>query len=255
MVKHRALIRRLDAIETLGSITVICADKTGTMTMNQMHVEQVLVFTDGDEKLAARIGASCNRAELPDIGDPTEVALLVHAEETNAPRLRIEAEDVPFTSEAKYMVTSHTVDGKTVKYWKGAPEVIAGFCDESQKKRIHIESQRVSEQGLRVLAVAEGNEGSLRCVGLIALLDPPRPTVREAIARALTAGIRTIMITGDHPATALAIATRIGIRTDGVIDGITLDTMSDHILNDALYKMCVKDVSLERNLLWIKNGR
>ncbi len=239
MIGKNALIRRLDAVETLGNITVICADKTGTMTENRMTVTDVWVHPSYDALLLAQAAASCNRAELPDIGDPTEIALLKHAEGVSAERLPIEEEDVPFTSEAKYMVTTHLMDGKQVKFYKGAPEVIAHFVSESEAKNIRETSDEYSKQGLRVLAVACDSGNGPKAIGLLAMMDPPRQGVRESIELARKAGIRTIMITGDHPATALTIAQNVGIQSSGVVDGTRLETMDTDELKHVLRTVSV----------------
>ncbi len=239
MMKKNALIRRLDAVETLGSITIICADKTGTMTQNRMAVEGLWLPSGQQQNLAIEIAASCNRAELPDIGDPTEVALLVKAEQEGIERLPIADEEVPFTSEAKYMVTLHEKDGKTVRYLKGAPEVIARFLPANDRALILAEAEKFSKAGLRVLAVASGTDGSISCAGLVALMDPPRPGVASAIVEAKQAGIRTMMITGDHPSTALAIARNVGLETDGVIDGEQLEQMDREDLQHAMKRTAV----------------
>jgi Ca2+-transporting ATPase len=239
MAKKHALIRRLDAIETLGSITVICADKTGTMTENRMTVENVWVLDPAEELLLAEAAASCNRAELPAIGDPTEIALLVHANKVGVARLPIDDEEVPFTSEAKYMVTLHVKNNTTVRYIKGAPEVIAGIVKDGSTSELLVRAQEYSASGQRVLAVAVGEKGKERTIGLIAMIDPPRKGVSQAISVARSAGIRTIMITGDHPATALSIAQKIGIETDGVCDGKQIEAMDEEQLKHALKKTSV----------------
>lgn len=225
MSKNRALIRKLDAVETLGSVTLICADKTGTMTENRMKVTEVWAMNGIDPKRLAEAAASCNRAELPDIGDPTEVALLVYAEGLRVPRLPIEEEEVPFTSEAKYMVTTHQVGERTIRFLKGAPEVIARFVPSAASELL-ARSTDYSAMGLRVLAVARDEGRGVEALGLLAMMDPPRKGVAAAIADALSAGIRTIMITGDHPVTALTIAKSVGIKSEGCIEGVELDSMS-----------------------------
>lgn len=239
MAKKKALIRRLDAIETLGSITVICADKTGTMTENRMTVEDVWLLDSSEELLLAEAAASCNRAELPAIGDPTEIALLVHAEKIGATHLPIEDEEVPFTSEAKYMVTTHDKDGTIVRYLKGAPEVIAGIVQDGSGDALLLHAEEFSTMGKRVLAIATGEKGKERTIGLIAMIDPPRAGVSQAIKVAKEAGIRTIMITGDHPATALSIARKIGIDTDEVCDGKAIEIMEEEQLKHTLKKTSV----------------
>ncbi len=239
MIKKNALISRLDAVETLGSVTVICADKTGTMTENRMTVQHIWVPTRGSRQLALEIAASCNRSELPDIGDPTEVALLRQADRDGILRLPLLVEEVPFTSEAKYMVTIHERDAKRLRYLKGAPEVIAYFLSEKERKEVLAESEKLSQQGLRVLAVASGTEGHVQCAGLIAMMDPPRSGVAAAILEAESAGILTIMITGDHPATAFSVSKSVGIVSDGVVDGEMLERMDTEDLQHALKRVSV----------------
>ncbi len=234
MIKKHALIRRLDAVETLGNITVICADKTGTMTENKMKVTDVWVPPFADRSLLIQAAASCNRAELPDIGDPTEIALLVYAKDEGIERLPIALEDVPFTSEEKYMVTSHMKDGKQIKFWKGAPEVIARFIPGADAETLLRNAEDFSKQGLRVLGVASQEGDKPQSLGLICMMDPPRVGVREAIIEASDAGIRTIMITGDHPATALSIGSKVGIKSAGVITGAEMDTMDGDDLKHVL---------------------
>jgi len=230
MVKHHALVRRLDALETLGSVTVICADKTGTITENAMHVVETWTERSADAPLLAQIAASCNRASLPDIGDPTEIGLLAFAKERKAKRLPIDEEQVPFSSEDKYMQTKHG----TRSFLKGAPEVIARLC------RIDVASMQAhtaafAQRGLRVLACAvlDAGKKTPRFVGLIALTDPPRATVKAAIREAERAGIRTIMITGDNLETALAIAGQIGIKGKGML-GEEIDSLKPSALRARL---------------------
>lgn len=239
MAKKHALIRKMDAVETLGAVTVICADKTGTMTQNKMAVQNVWTPLDADHDTALRIASSCNRAELPDIGDPTEVALLKSAAESSVDRLDIDEEEVPFTSEAKYMVTLHTLNGEPVRYMKGAPEVVARFVAPESAKKVLDQADTFSRTGLRVLAVAEGHGEVLRFVGLITMMDPPRVGVHDAILLAKSAGIRTLMITGDHPETALTIARSVGIETSGVITGVQLDSLDDDQLRSELRTVSV----------------
>ena len=207
MVKSNALVRRLESLETLGSVTVICSDKTGTITQNKMTVVDTWLCKGKNKELLAQIGASCNRAQLPDIGDPTEIGLLQFAQELNASRLDITDEQVPFTSEGKYMQTLH---GDQV-FLKGAPEKIVALADGSHDDVLEA-NNTFADKGLRVLACAVKEGDTVELIGLIAMQDPPRPTVKAAIAQSKQAGIRTIMITGDNLRTAKAIAESVGIE-------------------------------------------
>ncbi len=242
MSKIHALVRRLDSIETLGSVSVICADKTGTITQNKMSVCNVWSIEEGNERLVAIIAASCNRAELPDIGDPTEVGLLSYAAGLGVVRMKIEYEEIPFSSELQYMVTRHTEGASKRRFMKGSPEAICSLATTKSPaaEQLLAKANEWSKEGLRVLAVAEGKEETVHLVGLIALQDPPREGVHEAVMKAKGAGIRTIMITGDHPATALAIARKVGIATGpSVITGAELHTMSDLQLEHELQTVSV----------------
>ncbi len=221
MVTRNVLVRRLAALEALGSITLICTDKTGTITQNKMSVVETWLPTGAsskDEDLLIRIAASCNRANA-DLGDPTEVALIQHAEQKGVLRLPIDEELVPFTSEGKHMRTRHGED----EYVKGAPEIVAqlagGDADFIKK------NAEMAARGLRVLACAHGTGKTLKLVGLIAMKDPPRPGVDHAIAEAQRAGIRTVMITGDNAVTAQTVAKSVGIHGK-VMEGAEIDTLT-----------------------------
>lgn len=243
MVKRNALVRRLDALETLGSVTVICSDKTGTITENRMTVTDIWSADQSDEALLVEIAASCNRAQLPNLGDPTEIGLLEYARKKNVKRLRIDEEEVPFTSEEKYMQTRHTSSGLSVtpvSFLKGAPEKIAALCGLKKDHPMWSRNERMAELGLRVLACAyaDKNNDQPRFVGLIAMEDPPRAAVAAAMREAADAGIRTIMITGDNVDTAAAIAKRVGIKGDAVT-GATLDAWSLEELRDKVTTVSV----------------
>ncbi len=226
MIKKNALIRRLDAIETLGNVNVICSDKTGTITENRMKIVQVWLSLGVTEKRLAQIGASCNRALLPNIGDPTELALLRYAEQLKIDRIDIDKEELPFTSENKYMVTIHNDHGKVTKFAKGAPEVVATMLSPSQQEEVLRQNAEMTRNGLRVLAMVYDEGKGYQLAGLMGMLDPPRKGVKEAIALAREAGIRTIMITGDNAETAAFISRDVGISSEGVIDGKALETMN-----------------------------
>ena len=271
MARANALIRRLPAVETLGSVTYICSDKTGTLTENRMRVEEV--WCDGER--VKHIDASrCDRptwsafmsalalsndaraaASGEVLGDPTEVALYeaaahvgVHKDELlkTAPRLA----ELPFDSERSRMTTFHQSDSGLVAYTKGAPESVLPHCDKMLRgdvtvslnaREVTAAVDQMAGDGLRVLAVARRDwpqlpepcdpkhaERHLTFVGLVGLFDPPRPEAKEAVRLCRTAGITPVMITGDHPATARAVAERLGIAAPAsvVLTGRDLERLS-----------------------------
>lgn len=257
MVKRNALLRKLSAVETLGSTSVICSDKTGTLTQDKMTVRRI--YVNGrkievddkpiklDEHLAAllRIAVLCNDAKSLEHevrGDPTERALLVAAaklgiyqEEENLRFPR--TDEIPFTPERKRMTTFH---GK-VAYSKGAPEVILDSCNriyrdgeertltESEREVILEVARDIARDALRVLGFAYGNgESDMVFAGLIGMSDPPRKGAREAIEKCKNAGIKSVMITGDHKLTAIAIASELGLLEKGLaVDGAELDNLTE----------------------------
>ncbi|MDI6655049.1 MAG: calcium-transporting P-type ATPase, PMR1-type [Candidatus Hydrothermarchaeota archaeon] len=257
MVKRNALIRKLPAVETLGSTSVICSDKTGTLTQDKMTVRRIYVNdrkieVEGkpvkpDEHLTMllRIAALCNDAKLLENeirGDPTEGALLVAAakggifqEEENLRFPRVG--EIPFTSERKRMTTLH---GK-VAYSKGAPEVILNSCNriyrdgeekrltKSEREKILGVAKDMAGKALRVLGFAYGEaESGMVFVGLAGMIDPPREEVKEAIEKCRNAGIKSVMITGDHKFTALAIANELGLLEKGLaLDGAEFDKLGE----------------------------
>lgn len=228
MTKKNALVRRLESLETLGSVTVICSDKTGTITQNKMKVVNSHLAKGQDIMFLAQIAASCNRSKLPDIGDPTEIGLLEFGKQQHAKRLDVDEEQVPFTSESKYMQTRH---GDLV-FLKGAPEKIIELSGGDHKEFEEADNTFAST-GLRVLACAVKKGDTITIVGLVAMEDPPRRTVKQAIKEAKTAGIRTIMITGDNVKTAASIAKQVGI-IGKAFHGSEIDQMTDHQLRVAL---------------------
>ncbi len=270
MVKQHALIRRLPAVETLGSVTYICTDKTGTLTQNKMQVEEM--FVDGQllrewkgqansnvwslllKALALSNDASHGQHGKPS-GDPTEVALYVAAVEAGFEKAVLEVDsprllELPFDSDRKRMTTFHKEAQGTVSFTKGAPESVLPLCTGmlTSKGKIAFSvtemlanAERMAADGLRVLAVAyrmwpelpdidqaEKIESNLVLLGLIGMMDPPRHEVKAAVSMCQTAGIVPVMITGDHPATARAIAVRLGIISDGgrVITGPELSQLT-----------------------------
>ncbi len=270
MVRQRALIRRLPAVETLGSVTYICADKTGTLTQNQMRAVELLLGaqlmtpteTGADSELYRLFHtalALCNDA-ISDHrdqvrGDPTEVALYLAAVAAGYERAALEATtprlaEIPFDAERKCMTTLHRHGGAIAAFTKGAPEAVLTACASAmgpggalplQTTRVLERAEQMAAEGLRVLAIAYRTwpampgdlspfvvEDELSFLGLVGLIDPPRPEAREAVAMCRSAGITPVMITGDHPATARAIAAQLGIIADDgeVLTGQRLQALS-----------------------------
>ncbi len=222
LAAQNALIRKLHSVETLGRVSVICTDKTGTLTTGNMRVRELWAEEDQSELL--RIAASCCDAELgvkANTGDPTEIAILIAAAEKkihkdNIEKINERVTTVPFDSERRRMAVTRK-DGIT--YVKGAIESLIPLCtkNSTNSDAALIEAGKMSARGLRVLAIAMGNEGekNLKLIGLIGIADPPRVEVMQAIKEARSAGITLIMITGDHPQTAAAIARELGLVMEG----------------------------------------
>ena len=269
MVKRNALIRRLPAVETLGSASIICSDKTGTLTQNRMTL--VKAYAEGaedcesiGEENSEQIRRLLNWATLccdgsvvvengeeKHIGDPTETAIVLAAHKNGCPKEMLNEQfprlsELPFDSDRKLMSTVNRIDGKNVVIVKGAFDMMASRCIKGDLKRAEALVERMSENALRVLAVAykeidkvpeiptsEELESGLTFLGLVGMIDPPRPEAKEAVAVCRRAGIKPIMITGDHVVTASAIARELGILTEGdrAITGAELDAMSDSELD------------------------
>ena len=260
MSKRNAIIRRLTAVETLGCAQIICSDKTGTLTQNKMTV--VDHFGENEAQLASAM-ALCSDAELDTdgnvTGEPTEAALIVWADKLGLKKYDLKASyprsgEAPFDSGRKMMSTVHTANGQFIQYTKGAPDVIIGKCThylkdgepvpmtEEYKNSILTANKDMADKALRVLACAqkiwteepasydaELLEESLCFLGLCGMIDPVRPEVKDAIVECRGAGIRPIMITGDHVDTAVAIAKELGIITEDTyaITGAQLNDMDD----------------------------
>lgn len=294
MSKRNAVIRRLTAVETLGCTQIICSDKTGTLTQNKMTVTE---FYGEDQKLLASGMALCSDAELGEQnvaeGEPTECALVNYAASLGLmkPALKkqyIRIGEAPFDSKRKMMTTVHkTETGKIVQLTKGAPDIILSQCDyilsggtpvpftEEKKRQVMMENRRMANKALRVLALAmkhhktvpesfepESLEKGMVFVGLTGMIDPVRPEVVDAIVQCRNAGIRPVMITGDHLDTAVAIAKELGVLEDAsqAITGSELDTLTDDELSEAVTKFSVyARVQPEHKVrivkAWKKNGK
>lgn len=238
MAARNAVVRRLPSVETLGSTTVIGSDKTGTLTVNRMTVEKVWTpdGLDDDERASLRTGALTNDATQQDgalIGDAVDVAMAEAALRAGVvdddERGTTVVADMPYEPDLAYSQTLRREDGQLVLHVKGAPEVVVSFCDlhAGEIESILEANQDMGRDGLRVIATATApveeepaggvltTPAGLRFTGLQGMMDPPREGVRESVAQCRDAGIRVMMITGDHPVTASAIASRLGLRGGG----------------------------------------
>ena len=276
MAKEHAIIRKLQAVEGLGSVSIICSDKTGTLTQNKMTVEQYYVnetvipadkidVKDSEQEKLMYFSILCNDSTNVDgveIGDPTETALINLGSKLGLDIQKIRGEypresENPFDSDRKLMSTKHTIDETPIMVVKGAVDVIMGrtasiHCGDEVRaitpediEKIEAQNQSFSREGLRVLGFAYKavsaeeelsleDENNLTFLGLIAMMDPPREESMAAVAECKRAGIRPIMITGDHKVTAAAIAKRIGILEDEseACEGAVIDSMSDEELKN-----------------------
>jgi len=274
LIRHKALVRNLPAVETLGSVTYICTDKTGTLTRNRMSAELFFAANERHRSLPEP-GSNVAWAELGEAmalnndvadrdgkpaGEPTELALFEAADRAGFDKVALELVKprlavIPFDSQRKEMTTLHQSAEGVLAYVKGAPERVLAQCDKSlgldgaaafelafEPEAVLAEATRLANEGYRVLALAkreftalpepleaETTEHDLTFLGLVALIDPPRPETPQAVADCLTAGITPVMITGDHPGTAMAIARRLGITDDAqtMLSGDELEKLSD----------------------------
>lgn len=306
MVKKNAIVKKLPAVETLGSATVICSDKTGTLTQNKMTVEKI--FINGETKELAEYKENinedlkklifanmlCNDTKISTdgklTGDPTETALVDMAFKLDfdpsvydrMPRIQ----EIPFDSDRKLMTTVNEVNGKYIVYTKGGMDELIGICNsyilngeiknniEEYKDIITKNNEQMAKEALRVLACAykeidhkptkedmENIEKDLIFVGMVGMIDPPREEAKIAVEKCKTAGIKTVMITGDHKITATAIAKKLGIleNEDEAITGADLEKMTDEELEKNVRKYSVyARVSPEHKVrivkAWQKNG-
>lgn len=306
MVKKNAIVKKLPAVETLGSATVICSDKTGTLTQNKMTVEKI--FINGETKELAEYKKNinedlkklifanmlCNDTKISTdgklTGDPTETALVDMAFKLDfdpsvydrMPRIQ----EIPFDSDRKLMTTVNEVNGKYIVYTKGGMDELIGICNsyilngeiknniEEYKNMITKNNEQMAKEALRVLACAykeidhkptkedmENIEKDLIFVGMVGMIDPPREEAKIAVEKCKTAGIKTVMITGDHKITATAIAKKLGIleNEDEAITGADLEKMTDEELEKNVRKYSVyARVSPEHKVrivkAWQKNG-
>ena len=254
MAKNNSIVRKLPAVETLGSSKVICSDKTGTLTKNQMTVVETRTITNNTTEFLLELGSMCtdcdiiyDRNKLIVKGEPTEIAIVEGALKQNKnkndlykimPRIN----EIPFDSNRKMMTTIHKIDNGYRIITKGAPDVLLNRCNLSNEKKnkMLLENDNMAKRALRVIAIAykdvntlplklESNfiENGLNFVGLIGMIDPPREGVKEAVETCKKAGIKTVMITGDHIITAKAIAKELNIlsKYDKAITGQELDKM------------------------------
>ena len=277
MVKRGALIRRLPAVETLGGASVICSDKTGTLTQNRMTLTKAYVDGATDVELIGAQNSDAVRQLLSygtlccdgsvifgedteqHIGDPTETAIIVAAHKNGLEKDALNREfvrlgEIPFDSDRKLMTTVNSIGGKTVVIVKGAFDMMAERCVKGDLDAAREMTERMSADALRVLAIgykeidalpdtltSETLENGLIFMGLVGMIDPPRPEAKEAVAVCRRAGIKPVMITGDHVVTATAIAKELGIFVDGdrAITGAELDSMSDSELDAAVESISV----------------
>ncbi|WP_353684226.1 cation-transporting P-type ATPase [Thermodesulfovibrio sp. 3907-1M] len=253
MLKRKALVRTLTAVEALGSITVICTDKTGTITQNKMEVKKIWTVDSQALEMLMKIAYLCNNAKFVDNqykGDPTEVALLKYVKENTGDFVAERVSEIPFDFERKRMTTVNIIDGIKVSLTKGAIETVLPLCNyamingekvemnEEIKEKINTVSHSLMDEGLRVLCFAYSQdepEKDMIFTGLIGLEDPPRPEVKDAIKKCHEAAVRIILITGDASRTAVAISKEIGlVKNPLVIEAEEFHKMSDTELKEKL---------------------
>ena len=297
MVKRNALIRRLPAVETLGSASIICSDKTGTLTQNRMTLKKA--YLDGLEieditynesveiKELLKYGTLCSDGSVifsdegeQHIGDPTETSIVYAAHKNGMTKEALNEENprlatIPFDSDRKLMTSINKIDDKNIVIVKGAFDMLAARCIKGDTDKAKIVTEQMSENALRVLAIAykeiaiipdnltsDEIENGLTFMGLVGMIDPPREEAKVAVATCKKAGIKPVMITGDHVVTAKAIAKELGIFSDGdmAITGSELDAMEETELDSKVEKISVyARVSPENKIrivkAWQKKGQ
>jgi Ca2+-transporting ATPase len=273
MAKENAIVRRLHSVETLGATDVIATDKTGTLTVNRMSVGELwsagrtvtaAELHEGPESWVCRLleaGALANDAEVGGesaVGDPTETALVAAALAAGIDKAELDRRmdrvgEVGFTSDRKMMTTLHSGQGGLEAFTKGAPErvIAASRMTEAERERAQEAVTEMAGRGMRTLAMArrrfdhppaylEAEESDMEFLGVVGLTDPPRPEARRSVETAQRAGLRVVMVTGDHAVTAAAIAAQVGLPEDeGVLTGADVDAMTDAELAEALESTAV----------------
>lgn len=298
MVKKNAIIRRLPAVETLGSASVICSDKTGTLTQNRMTLAEAFVCdetatekitadnSEAVKKLLAYATLCCDGSVAFDngkeihIGDPTETAIVLAAHKNGLPKDDLNKKyprmaGIPFDSDRKLMSTVNIIDGKPTVIVKGAFDVLATRCVAGDTESARVKCDEMSAKALRVLAVAyktideipenpvpETLENGLTFMGLVGMIDPPRPEAKAAVETCRLAGIKPVMITGDHIVTASAIAKELGILLDGdkAITGAQLDAMTEaeldaEVENISVYARVSPENKIRIVKAWQRKGK
>ncbi len=297
MVKKNALIRRLPAVETLGSASIICSDKTGTLTQNRMTLtkayvdsKEIVDITDNNDEEVRKLlmyGTLCSDGSVvfengkeQHIGDPTETSIVFAAHKNGIDKHELNEKyprinGIPFDSDRKLMTSINSIDGKNVVIVKGAFDMMAARCVNGDLKKAKELTEQMSENALRVLAIgykiideipeiltSDEIESGLTFMGLVGMIDPPREEAKAAVATCREAGIKPVMITGDHVVTASAIAKELGIMLDGdmAITGSQLDNMTDDELDNMVEKISVyARVSPENKIrivkAWQKKGQ
>lgn len=269
LAKKQSLVRKLPSVETLGAVSVLCVDKTGTITMNQMTVQKTWSIDGNEYELAKIMGFGCET----DAYDPMEKAMLSYCESLNITKDKLFSgmllTEYPFTNELKMMGHVWKIDNEIIIAAKGSPEKIITICDvnEEQKKNIENKISEMSKEGLRVIAIASAKpyqetdipdnitDCNLKFLGIVGLADPPRENIANDIATCNKAGIRVVMITGDNGITASSIAKKVGIKNcDNIITGDMINQMSDKELCEKIKSVNIFSRVLPEHKMRIVNA-